>query len=259
MSGNALDKMDEFFDFAALEHDSEVLATKALHQDQNMPFQPADDATTMDWATDPTAAVCSVDATQCWHDPMHDASHDPSSGETGRQWPLFEVPEWPAPVNVNSTLDSTLGDPIPGGGPDSSFAPSLSIDTLHSDPRRIDDDSIPDACCEDQPTARASPSHEMTVSPASPAASIQRTPSANRKPASAKRKGTQSRIPIEAKQILEDEFATNAYPCSWEMDIIAHQANLDVKKVRNWFNNTRARKRCEGAWMSTYIESVLLT
>jgi hypothetical protein len=30
------------------------------------------------------------------------------------------------------------------------------------------------------------------------------------------------------------------------MDIIAHQANLDVKKVRNWFNNTRARKKGGG-------------
>ena len=33
---------------------------------------------------------------------------------------------------------------------------------------------------------------------------------------------------------------------SWELDIIAHQANLDVKKVRNWFNNNRARKKGEG-------------
>jgi hypothetical protein len=33
---------------------------------------------------------------------------------------------------------------------------------------------------------------------------------------------------------------------TWELDIIAHQANLDVKKVRNWFNNTRARQKCGG-------------
>ncbi|KAF2628197.1 hypothetical protein BU25DRAFT_308729, partial [Macroventuria anomochaeta] len=69
------------------------------------------------------------------------------------------------------------------------------------------------------------------------------TSSASWKPASAKRKGPQSRIPLESRQILEDEFATNPYPCSWEYDIIAHQANLGVKKVRNWFNNTRARKK----------------
>lgn len=66
------------------------------------------------------------------------------------------------------------------------------------------------------------------------------------KPASAKRKGPQSRISLEAKQILEDEFASNPYPCGWEMDIIAHQANLEVKKVKNWFNNTRARKKSDG-------------
>ena len=63
------------------------------------------------------------------------------------------------------------------------------------------------------------------------------------KPASAKRKGPQTRIPLETRQILEDEFATNPYPCNWEIDIIAHQVNLDVKQVRNWFNNTRARKK----------------
>jgi hypothetical protein len=68
------------------------------------------------------------------------------------------------------------------------------------------------------------------------------------KPASAKRKGPQSRIPLEARQILEDEFAANPYPVAWEMDIIAHQANLDVKKVRNWFNNTRARQKGGGAF-----------
>ncbi|KAF2125734.1 hypothetical protein P153DRAFT_299106 [Dothidotthia symphoricarpi CBS 119687] len=73
--------------------------------------------------------------------------------------------------------------------------------------------------------------------------SPRQTPTVSWKPASAKHKGPQNRIPLEAKQILEDEFAANPYPCSWEMDIIAHQANLEVKKVRNWFNNTRARKK----------------
>lgn len=75
--------------------------------------------------------------------------------------------------------------------------------------------------------------------------------SATWKPASAKHKGPQSRIPLEARQILEDEFATNPYPCSEAIDIIAHQANLDVKKVRNWFNNTRARKKGEGMFPSS--------
>ncbi|KAF1924611.1 uncharacterized protein M421DRAFT_72038 [Didymella exigua CBS 183.55] len=74
--------------------------------------------------------------------------------------------------------------------------------------------------------------------------------SASWKPASAKRKGPRCRIPLESRQILDDEFATNPYPCSWEYDIIAHQANLDVKKVRNWFNNTRARKKDPDAAVS---------
>lgn len=74
-----------------------------------------------------------------------------------------------------------------------------------------------------------------------------------RKPASAKRKGPPNRIPPEARQMLEEEFATNPYPCSWEIDIIAHQANLDTKRVRNWFNNSRARKKCSGQFRAACL------
>jgi hypothetical protein len=71
----------------------------------------------------------------------------------------------------------------------------------------------------------------------------------NRKPASAKHKGRSNRIPLEARQLLEDEFSTNPYPCSWEIDIIAHQASLDTKRVRNWFNNARARKKVQREYL----------
>jgi hypothetical protein len=57
--------------------------------------------------------------------------------------------------------------------------------------------------------------------------------------------------------MLEEEFAANPYPCSWEMDIIAHQANLDVKRVRNWYNNTRARKKNTGEHI-TVLEATLI-
>lgn len=82
---------------------------------------------------------------------------------------------------------------------------------------------------------------QQTEQPSRP----QRSNTVTRKPASAKRKGPSTRIPLDAKHMLEEEFAANPYPCSWEIDIIAHQANLDVKRVRNWFNNTRARKKPE--------------
>lgn len=82
---------------------------------------------------------------------------------------------------------------------------------------------------------------QQTAQPSRP----QRSNTVIRKPASAKRKGPSTRIPLDAKQMLEEEFAANPYPCSWEIDIIAHQAHLDVKRVRNWFNNTRARKKPE--------------
>ena len=253
MSGNALDKIDEFFDFAALEHDSELRAIGASHQGRSLSFQSADNVTTMDWATNPTAVTHSLDATQSWGD-SYEAPHS-SISQTGRQLPLFEVSEWPAPVNTNPTPASPLtGGSFSVEGPNSALAPSFSIGASHSDPPCADNDSIPDACqlesfssWERQPVRQVSTSPEPAELPAGTITQTQQIVSASRKPASAKRKGTQSRIPVEAKQILEEEFAANAYPCSWEMDIIAHQANLDVKKVRNWFNNTRARKKCEGA------------
>ena len=58
-----------------------------------------------------------------------------------------------------------------------------------------------------------------------------------------KRRGPQTRLPPEARQILEQEFSSNPYPCSWEIDIIAHRTKLDVKRVRTWFNNTRSRRQ----------------
>ncbi|KAF2194908.1 hypothetical protein K469DRAFT_545486 [Zopfia rhizophila CBS 207.26] len=74
----------------------------------------------------------------------------------------------------------------------------------------------------------------------------QRNPRApsHRKQASGKRRTPHARISSEAKQVLEEKFASNPYPCAWEIDIIAYQTSLDAKKVRNWFNNARARRQC---------------
>lgn len=76
------------------------------------------------------------------------------------------------------------------------------------------------------------------------------SPTASRKSASAKQKGARSRIPPESRRILEDEFMTNPYPSSRKMDIIAHQANLNVSKVRNWFTRARSAKDDKGLIIS---------
>ncbi|USP78466.1 uncharacterized protein yc1106_05740 [Curvularia clavata] len=250
MSGNALDKIDEFFDFAALEHDSELRAIEASHQGTSLPLQSVDNVTAMDWAANPVITR-SVDATHSWDDSTYSAPDAPT-GQSAQKLPLFQVPRWSAPVNVNpaSTSPLTVGS-FSGKAPDSALAPSSSI-ASHPEIICAENDSVPNACqseslpsWEPEPTGQAITTPETAELPPGTPTLTQQIANANWKPASAKRKGTQSRIPIEAKQILEEEFAANAYPCSWEMDIIAHQANLDVKKVRNWFNNTRARKKCE--------------
>ncbi|PVH96771.1 hypothetical protein DM02DRAFT_534568 [Periconia macrospinosa] len=101
------------------------------------------------------------------------------------------------------------------------------------------DQAVPIAAA---PVLSSPDSTALPIKDSSPAP-LKRSGTTSRKPASATRKGASTRIPLEAKQMLEEEFSANPYPCSWEIDVIAHQANLDVKRVRNWFNNTRARKK----------------
>ncbi|ORX99490.1 hypothetical protein BCR34DRAFT_126482 [Clohesyomyces aquaticus] len=61
-----------------------------------------------------------------------------------------------------------------------------------------------------------------------------------------KSKAKRPRIASEAREILESKFAINPYPSPFEMDNIVREANLDPKKVRNWFNNARARRNPPG-------------
>ena len=140
--------------------------------------------------------------------------------------------------------------------PVSAIAPSSSLVTSAASAVRHDDDEggldtmgvrlVSSPPPHGRSTAETTTLLDVGLPPTRPAAPLRQASTASWKPASAKRKGAQSRIPLEAKQILEDEFAANPYPHNWELDVIAHQANLDVKKVRNWFNNTRARKKGGG-------------
>jgi hypothetical protein len=268
MNAAALDKMDEFFDFAPLDQSPGLDARRAFKCQLNEPFL-TDDVTTMDWAVDSTATICPADTILPHDVHMYDAHQDFSIGQDVQQWPLFDDPERSAfsmgEGSVGLTADVTwqagmfapMKDLIDLDEPQSAFPPSSSL-LAHVQLGLLDDndeegsmdalashlDSSPPR--PDPPTDLGNNSPTLDAPLVKPAAPLRQASIASWKPASAKRKGPQSRIPLEAKHILEDEFAANPYPCSWEMDIIAHQASLDVKKVRNWFNNTRARKKGGG-------------
>lgn len=271
MATNAGDNMDDFFDFAAMEHDHRIHDVTGLDH-QNDLFCIPDDVVAMDWAADAPVTLC-PDNVVSPQDLQISNTHEILSGSQATpQWPFRDVldmqpptssedmnteadPSWPlvevaAPIgNVTEYHETHLEVP-----PSSSYA-ARDLHELTGQPDEVSSSGhrglrqAMAASPHDLPVVNKSPS--ITASPgvviqARPTEPYRQVSTASWKPASAKRKGPQSRIPLEARQILEDEFAANPYPCSWEMDIIAHQANLDVKKVRNWYNNTRARKKGEG-------------
>ncbi len=274
MAAAAIDSLDEFFDFARLEHDHIHHTVANSCQQQHDPFLLPEDNTVsaMDWATThESMATCPASVFLPNDVYMQDAFEPSSANHNTQQWPLIDAP---GPSFSSSSSSTTTGAGVHNmkSSTLSPWHPDSLVATQNSATSRALYSTIP------SPSSLSLRQHEVDLietfnvldesaaaqlgestpgndsAPASDASATRTRPTAPRrqasvtswKPASAKRKGPQSRIPFEARQILEDEFTANPYPCSWEMDIIAHQANLDVKKVRNWFNNTRARKKCEG-------------
>ncbi|KAI2482192.1 Homeodomain-containing transcription factor [Pyrenophora tritici-repentis] len=260
MDANALEKMNDFFDFAALDEDSglnPMCSTDGNHE----PLFPTDHIATMDWAVDPAVTTGYLDITG--HYDMH--LHNAPQKQDYQQWSILAHTPQSIPSIEDATMTTRAGcewqadtytsgmdhmshceEPIPAHAPSSSFLmPAESAVSRDDD----EGDLVGTMDVRVSPAAHGRSIAESTVildvglPPTRPTAPLRQASTASWKPASAKRKGPQSRIPFEARQILEDEFAANPYPHNWEMDIIAHQANLDVKKVRNWFNNTRARKK----------------
>ena len=266
----AMDNLDEFFDFARLEHDHGHDPLDTACQQQPAFLLPHDVAV-MDWAAPDLMTICPAD-TLLPHDVyMPDAFETPETSGHVQPWPLVDAVGPLAPLGACAAASSAFPTwhigtadtqhPLLDQKPHSVFTPSsssprsqqLELTSGHDEPgsegvfelpQQESTSALLDQVILDSSISPASTeSAEISTRPHAP---FRQASVASWKPASAKRKGPQSRIPFEARQILEDEFAANPYPCSWEMDIIAHQANLDVKKVRNWFNNTRARKKGEG-------------
>ncbi|KAH6875688.1 hypothetical protein BKA58DRAFT_437654 [Alternaria rosae] len=257
MDPDALDRMNDFFDFAALEHNTEADNTHASSEQIAPSFQPGN-VTAIDWAMEPAPQ----DTLQLYDLPMYDVAHDLSTSDINQQRPPSRPTAYLATSMIEMGVDSRADvnwqtidvehakDHRMRDATDLALPPSLSSLAL----MQCDDEgSLTDAphsqlglrlSVLDQSITPTDASLELEQLPVRSVASQQQPSIATWKPASAKRKGPQCRISLEARQVLEDEFAANPYPCAWELDIIAHQANLDVKKVRNWFNNTRARKKC---------------
>jgi|SRR5690242_506702 len=243
------DSLDEFFDFAQLEQDS-----SAHDQSSHVEFDEAafaEDVTAMDWQP----VIFDHAQVQGEHQELdtqwpldglldHSLAHN-DSNITTYMWPVSDAPlvdDYQQCLNPTPSTSLQSHDNA-GLSTDRTCPPVSSLaNGIAESSRGAVENSI-----NERPVLQALGYNKSTPSNTTKASLPSRhASSASWKPASAKRKGPQSRIPLESRQILEDEFATNPYPCNWEYDIIAHQANLDVKKVRNWFNNTRARKKGEG-------------
>jgi hypothetical protein len=263
MASRANDDMNEFFDFDQLEHDHGAQSVTGPEQQHVDPLYDLGDVMAMDWATNDPMPLPTMDAIlpvdiETLKNFDHVNRHDQY------QWPLAKA--LCSPLREMDTCIDPFSIPCSAGdiaapcqNPSSTSAPSSSSLEVAYRQSAADCEGIIDAFDVGQKTSLPAlevPNLEITAplisenvtisSRSRPTAPLLQASAASWKPASAKRKGPQSRIPLEARQILEDEFTANPYPCSWEMDIIAHQANLDVKKVRNWFNNTRARQKGGG-------------
>ncbi|KAL6709271.1 homeodomain mating type protein alpha2 [Coniothyrium glycines] len=259
-----VDNMDEFFDFARLDNDDE-LPTPNL-EPQSIAACSFDDVITMDWCPDQLTTVRPTDP--LW---AHSDSEPGIDARSTIEWPLLNATS--QLVSSNLVAEAGLADISSWNGNDhvldvsisphmSSMPPGEAVGLMGS----IDEEgSIATVESPDHrtlPVDQSNPDTFTAITAKSdsgrpdPSKRVRNASTTSWKPASAKRKGPQSRISLEARQILEDEFAANPYPCSWEMDIIAHQANLDVKKVRNWFNNTRARKKGDDAQSFTQDHTV---
>ncbi|KAH5014171.1 hypothetical protein HBI74_184880 [Parastagonospora nodorum] len=228
MASHAFDDLDAFFDFDQLEHDHGIRTVTTPCQQHDDPSVHPGQVLSMDWVADAPHVLASPDFHT--HNFIQKASYPQTcsyeirhDGDAGT-YPLPRPDYEDASASQDATSDQ---NPRPYIAPSSSS--QMHSPGLGSPGRDI--------------AADLHDEKDLVLHPTPTAIPLRQASTASWKPASAKRKGAQSRIPLEARQILEDEFAANPYPCSWEIDIIAHQANLDVKKVRNWFNNTRARKK----------------
>jgi hypothetical protein len=235
MASCMTDDLGEFFDFDQLDRDHG--AGSLNHFEDHM---------AIGWAANDHLSI----PTQYSFQPHN--NHDQAGFLHQSQWPLMEDPQHT--LYLNSVADNTYTTEL-----SSTITPSISqLAYTHPAIASRDDGVITtsslmlglSSAALKPPrlgtTASQVKGHVTAPSQTRSTVPLHQASVATWKPASAKRKGPQSRIPLEARQILEDEFVANPYPCSWEMDIIAHQANLDVKKVRNWFNNTRARNKGGG-------------
>jgi hypothetical protein len=262
MAFRANDDMNEFFDFDQLECDHGAQAATGPEQQHVDPFHGLGDGMSMDWASHDLVPLPAADAF-LHGDIQTSKDFDHISSHGGQQWPPAEmhcIPLRETQVCIDPFSIQDV-DATPCQSPLTATAPLLSLSAsdrqpISSDHGMIDPFDVARTAALpplDVPifeiTAPLAPDNVGISNRGRSSVPLRQASVSSWKPASAKRKGPQSRIPLEARQILEDEFAANPYPVAWEMDIIAHQANLDVKKVRNWFNNTRARQKGGGTFL----------
>ncbi|OCL04494.1 hypothetical protein AOQ84DRAFT_391515 [Glonium stellatum] len=66
-----------------------------------------------------------------------------------------------------------------------------------------------------------------------------------------KKKSSLYRISPEARVILEEQFQSSPYPCVEDVAQLAQLTSLKPSTIKNWFNNTRARKSFHGQCATT--------
>jgi hypothetical protein len=228
MANDPLGSLEEFFDFDKLECDTRNHAQYQSPTLLDPSFPALGEEHVMDWHHSFFEESCAIDAF-----PSHllsgvdDMVLDHDYTGIADDMPLPEEVRYDMFDSISNTATDPVSLVLRNNDSFTALSEPLADNTTPNISLSVPTSTMPSV------TTRKDQPENRTRNSAAP----------SRKPASAKRKGPPNRIPQEARQMLEEEFATNPYPCSWEIDIIAHQANLDTKRVKNWFNNSRARKK----------------
>ena len=218
------DNLDEFFDFAQLEHDNCLYSGRAGGTCGQ--HAATEDVTAMDWQPavsdyiiTPGELLERPPQEWTWNEvPSEPLIYNDPNHPVASTWPANHMPitnDYQQPPELQLTPLSS--------SPEHNRVSLISEVVQHGSVSASGQEGGVSACSHgkliakqsgDTPVAQTS-SHTKVAPPITTSVSTptRHTSSASWKPASAKRKGPQSRIPLEARQILEDEFATNPYPC----------------------------------------------
>ena len=103
-----------------------------------------------------------------------------------------------------------------------------------------------------EPSPNRSPGYQTICDVKSQQASPEQTMNSSTLSLPSMKKSPPTRIPKEARLILEENFQSSPYPSTQDVSTIAKLTSLKPTTVKNWFNNSRARRNLGGMYSKLF-------